>query len=158
MKTTTEHLEHTIEKYGDTLFRIAMVLLANKHDAEDAVQETFIRLLKADPDFRDKEHEKAWLIKVITNQCRDVQRFRARHPTYELDICSDYSLETEEDSILEALFMLPDKYKMPIYLHYIEGYSIKEISGITHCTQNAVKKQLQRGREVLRLEYEEANQ
>lgn len=158
MKTTTEHLERTIEAYGDTLFRIAMVLLANKHDAEDAVQETFIRLLKADPVFRDKEHEKAWLIKVITNQCRDVQRFRARHPTCDLDICSECASETEADSILDALFMLPDKYKMPIYLHYIEGYSIKEISRITHCTQSAVKKQLQRGREVLKIEYDETNQ
>lgn len=157
MNTTTEHVERAVELYGDTLFRIAMVLLANKHDAEDAVQETFIRMIKADPAFRDEEHEKAWLIKVITNLCRDMQRFRARHPTYELDICSEYTAKPEENSILDELYMLPNKYKVPIYLHYIEGYSIKEISGITHCSQSAVKKQLQRGREVLRIEHEETN-
>ena len=158
MKTTTEHLERAIERYGDSLFRIAMVMLANKHDAEDAVQETFIRMIKADKGFHDDEHEKAWLIRVITNLCRDMQRFRARHPTCELDVCLDTAEETEGSGILDELFLLPDKYKVPIYLHYVEGYSIKEISGITHCTQNAVKKQLQRGREVLRLEHEEANQ
>ncbi len=154
MKSNSKYFDELMQTYADKLYRIALVLLANQQDAEDAVQETFLRFLKKRPTFNDGEHEKAWLIKVITNICKDMRRFQIRHPICDISECLDYSVEEQSEEILTELINLSTKYKIPIYLHYIEGYSVKEISEITHCSQNAVKKQLQRGREVLRIKYE----
>ena len=154
MEYKSTYFDELMQTYADRLYRIALVLLANPHDAEDAVQETFLRFLKKRPSFNDDEHEKAWLIKVITNICRDMRRFQIRHPICDISECLNHPVEEQSEEILTELINLPTKYKIPIYLHYIEGYSIKEISDMTHCSQNAVKKQLQRGREVLKIKYE----
>jgi RNA polymerase sigma-70 factor (ECF subfamily) len=154
MEGNLEYSEELMQKYADKLYRIALVLLANQHDAEDAVQETFLRFLKKQPDFNNDEHEKAWFIKVTTNICKDMRRFYFRHPVCDMSECFDYSVEEQSGELLSELIQLSTKYKLPIYLHYIEGYSVKEISNLTHCSEHAVKKQLQRGREVLRIRYE----
>jgi RNA polymerase sigma-70 factor (ECF subfamily) len=60
------HIEYAVEKYSQMLFRICYSILNNKHDAEDALQETFLRYMLKAPLFKDSEHEKAWLIKVAT--------------------------------------------------------------------------------------------
>ena len=79
MQTTSVWYDYTVEdaveKYGDVLFRIAFVMLKNKNDAEDAVQETMLKYLQKAPAFENAEHEKAWLIRVVTNQCKDINRF-----------------------------------------------------------------------------------
>lgn len=154
MEGNLDYSEELMQKYADKLYRIALVLLANQHDAEDAVQETFLRFLKKQPTFNDDEHEKAWFIKVATNICKDMRRFQLRHPVCDISECFDTSTREQSGELLAELIQLSTKYKLPIYLHYIEGYSVKEISNLTHCSQNAVKKQLQRGREVLRIRYE----
>lgn len=154
MESNLNDSEELMQKYGDKLYRISLVLLANQHDAEDVVQETFLRFLKKRPAFNNEEHEKAWFIKVTTNLCKDLRRFHLRHPVCDISECFNYPVEEQSGEILAELFHLKMKYKLPIYLHYIEGYSVKEISGLTHCSENAVKKQLQRGREALRIRYE----
>ena len=70
-----------VERYGDMLYRICLLSLRNTADAEDAVQETFIKYVQKSPDFSDVEHEKAWLITVATNKCHDMLRYRTRHKT-----------------------------------------------------------------------------
>lgn len=156
MHTSKRNLEGMMEKYGDMLFRLSMVFLKNKQDAEDAVQETFFRYLKLTkiPSFHDDQHEKAWFLKVATNICRDMRRFQFRHPTCDIEDYKEYLGTEDQRNILEELMELPVKYKIPIYFYYIEGYSVKDIANFTHCSENAVKKQLQRGREVLKIKYE----
>ena len=66
------HIEYAVEKYGDMLFRICFSILLNEADAEDALQETFIRYMTKAPLFSDSDHEKAWLIKVATNLCKNM--------------------------------------------------------------------------------------
>ena len=158
MENNSNYLEVLMQKYADRLYRIAFVLLGNQHDAEDAVQETFLRFLKRAVVFNDDEHEKAWLIKVTSNICKDMRRFQIRHPICDISQCVDYPVMEESKELLTELISLSTRYKLPIYLHYIEGYSVKEISNLTHCSENAVKKQLQRGREVLRIRYEKMDQ
>jgi RNA polymerase sigma-70 factor (ECF subfamily) len=154
MGNNSNYLEELMQKYADKLYRIALVLLGNRHDAEDAVQETFLRFLKRSPAFHCVEHEKAWFIKVTSNICKDMRRFQIRHPICDISECLNYSVEEESKELLTELVNLSAKYKLTIYLHYIEGYSVKEISNFKHCSENAVKKQLQRGREVLKIRYE----
>ena len=78
-------LETIVYTYGNQLFRTCLMILGNEEDAKDAVQETMLKYLKKAPVFESTEHEKAWLITVATNQCRDMLRFRIRHPQVQLE-------------------------------------------------------------------------
>ncbi len=148
-------IEEAVEKYSPMLYRICVVMLGNEADAQDAVQDTFCRYLGHTGKFRDEEHEKAWLIKVAQNRCRDMRRFQMRHSQAELtEITGNYE-NPEYSDVLEELVSLPMPVKAAVYLHYIEGYKTTEVSEILGISANAVKKRLQRGREMLRLKLEE---
>lgn len=142
-----------VERYGDMLYRICLLSLRNTADAEDAVQETFMKYIQKSPEFKDSEHEKAWLITVATNKCRDMLRYRTRHQTESEELLSCYSVEKEESGILDALMELPEKYKTPLMLFYIEGYKIDEISDIMDISVSAAKMRLSRGRKLLEDKY-----
>ncbi len=143
-------VEEAVIKYGDMLFRICLVMLCNEQDAQDAVQDTFCRYMERTAGFRDREHEKAWLIKVAANRCRDMHRKRSRHPEVQLTDVAEYCEIQEQSEVLTELMNLPEKWKEVVYLHYIEGYKTTEISRMLGITPNAVKKRMQRGRERLR--------
>ena len=78
-------IREAVIKYRDMLYKICLVILCNEQDVQDVIQDTFCRYLEKKPDFRVEEHEKAWLIKVATNICRDMIRFRVRHPKVSID-------------------------------------------------------------------------
>lgn len=144
-------VEDIVGEYGNMLFKLCIVLLCNEQDAQDAVQETFLRYMEHAPAFQSKEHERAWLTKVAANLCRDVYRGRMRHPTVNLDEVSQYCEMPEQSEVLMELMKLPGKLKTVIYLYYIEGYKTTEIAELMGTTPNAVRKKLQRGRECLKL-------
>ena len=145
-----EALQQKINNYSSLLYRIAFLQLKNNQDAEDVVQETFYRLVKNRKEFETPEHEKAWLIKVATNRCRDIHRQQIRHPRADMEEVTAYCEMPEQSEALEALVRLPDKLKIVIYLHYIEGYKSAEIAQMLGISVQAVKKRMQRGREELR--------
>lgn len=149
-------IEEAVTSYSNMLYKICIVMLCNEQDAQDAIQDTFCRYLEKSPDFTDKEHEKAWLISVATNVCRDMLRFRSRHPKISIDELADSLATPGERDILTELIELPSKHRTVIYLHYVEGYQVKEVASILNLTEHAVKKRLQRGREQLRLSWKEA--
>ena len=142
-------IEEAVTKYSDMLYKIAFVILCNEHDVQDALQETFCRYLEKKPDFRNEEHEKAWLIRVATNICRDMMRFRIRHPKVSIDELENSLEAPEQTESLKELLELPFKQKVVIYLHYVEGYRIKEIADILKITEGAVKMRLRRGKEQM---------
>lgn len=150
-----EGLSRKYDLYGDMLFRLCMVLLCRKEDAEDVVQETFIKYLQKHPGFQSSEHEKAWFIRVATNASRDRRRSSFFRTSVSLDEISEYSDTQEQLQVLEELMRLPSRYKTVLYLHYIEGYRLKEIANITGMTEGAVKTALFRGRERLKMELKE---
>ncbi|MEY8524999.1 RNA polymerase sigma factor [Lachnospiraceae bacterium 38-10] len=143
-------VEEAVIKYGDMLFRICLIMLCSEQDAQDAVQDTFCRYMEHTAGFRDREHEKAWLIKVAANRCRDMHRNRSRHPEVQLTDVEEYCEFREQSEVLTELMNLPEKLKEVVYLHYIEGYKTMEISRMLGITPNAVRKRMQRGRESLR--------
>ena len=133
----------------DQLYRVAFLMLNNKLDAEDAVQETYIRMLMKKPVFRDEEHGKAWLLRVCINICKNQIRFRKRHLAEKIekyDVAVDSIKEWE---VLQALSSLPIKLREPIVLSTLAGYTIRETAEILGITEAAVKKRIQRGREKL---------
>lgn len=149
----TDCVREAVEEYGDMLYRICLVMLKNTADAEDAVQDTFIRYMQKAPAFSSDEHEKAWLIKVAANICKDMLRQRNR--TAELDEAALNTLTAaDEDShILEALTQIPEKFRIVLTLHYIEGYKVNEIAEMIGKTSSAVKMRLAKGRKLLEEKY-----
>lgn len=146
-------------QYADLLYRIAFLQLGSQSDAEDALQEVFIKLLYKAPPFRDAQHEKAWLIRVTQNKCRDLRRAHAfRQPSLEEARLAD-TMSAEETgdtlSVRAAVLSLPPNYKTVVLLYYYEGYSVSEIAEILRLSPSAVKMRLQRSREFLKLELEE---
>lgn len=142
-----------VDNYGDILYRICIIMLKNDADAQDAVQETFIAYMQKSPSFSDSEHEKAWLITVASNKCRDILRYRKRHFS-ESEEALDKIIQPEKDGrILEALMMLPEKFRIVLTLHYIEGYKVNEIAEISGKSSSAIKMQLQKARKLLEDKY-----
>lgn len=141
--------EEILDTYGDRIYRLCLVILGNEADAEDALQETLIRYFQKKPVFSDSEHEKAWLLHVAANQCRDFLRVRKRHGYIDMDSLSLAAPEAPDKTVLEALMRLPEKYRLVMVLHYVEEYRVEDIAKMIGRTPSAVKMRLQKGRKLL---------
>lgn len=153
-KSETE-IQYVIQTYGNLLYRTAYILLGNVHDVQDVLQEVLLKYMEKAPDFREADHEKAWLLKVTANLCKDFLRFNKRHTYVCIDELETVCKEPEHREVLKEVLCLPAKFKTVLLLHYIEGYQLKEIAGILGISENAVKKRLQRGKEALSLKLNE---
>ncbi|GKV64347.1 MULTISPECIES: RNA polymerase sigma factor [unclassified Sporosarcina] len=150
--------ERIVDTYGNMLFSICLVILCNEKDAEDAVQDTFITYLTKSPAFNDSEHEKAWLITIATNRCKNMRRYNIIRKHLDINNLQLYSKNDKNHDLLDHLMRLPTKPKVVLLLHYVEGYKVDEIAKILAITTSAVKKRLQRGREILRESYRKENE
>ncbi len=151
----TDEFVELIDKYSDMIYRICFSSLASKQDAEDALQDTYVRYLTYNPEFTNEEHKKAWLIRVAINICKNKNRFVFKHKQICLEdlIGCGFEVNYDESSVIESVTNLPGKYRFVIYLFYVEEYKVNEISEILNISTSAVKKRLQRGRELLKIEY-----
>ncbi|MBE6771715.1 MAG: sigma-70 family RNA polymerase sigma factor [Ruminococcaceae bacterium] len=129
-------------------------MLQNREDAQDAVQECFLRYITKAPDFTDFEHEKAWLIRVASNICKDMLRWRKHSSFLSLDEIRNISSSEDNAQILGLLVSLEEKYRIIIHLYYVEGYKTDELSAMLGISSATVRKRLQRGRDMLREIYE----
>ncbi len=158
MKNIDDIFREKYEKYAKTLFRIAFLHLGNTYDAEDVLQNVFMKLLYSAPHFSDEEHEKAWLIRVTQNHCKNVLKSSSRRNNSELneeisqDKVSDLSKAIDISLKIKSL---PVNYKTAIYLYYYEDLTTEQISKTLKISQSAVKMRLKRGRELLKSELEE---
>ena len=145
----SDRLEELVDRHEDTLFRAALAILGDVQEAEDAVQDTFLRYLEKRPELRDGDHEKAWLLKVTANRCKSILRTRRRRPTVELlDI---YPVPEEEGSreLMEAILTLPANQRSAVHLHYYEGYTSEEIGAILGQRPGTVRSHLSRARDEI---------
>ena len=147
--TGAEEVSRLVETYSSMLLRLACTRLENPADAEDAVQEVFLKLLTARPSFRDAEHEKAWLIRTTLHRAADLRKAASRR-NVPLEEALLASAPEPEDRLLAAVRALPEKYGAVIHLHYYEGYSLKEIGKLLGLPAATVGTRLARGRERLR--------
>lgn len=144
-------INRAVEQYSDMIWRICLYHLKNAADAEDVFQNVFLKYLLHEGDFDGDEHEKAWLIRVAINACKDYQRGLFRHKTLCLEELEDAaSIPPESHEVLDAVFTLPSKYKDVLYLHYYEGYSAAEIGKLLGRRENTVYSLLARGRAMLK--------
>ncbi len=150
----TDSIETIVNVYGDTLFRLCYVILQNESDAEDVVQETFIKYLEKKPLLNDYQHTKAWLITVAKNKCRDMLRYKKTHSHVDIEDIREVSDQSCDSNVLGILMALPEKFSLVLMLYYVEGYRIEEISKIIGKTSSAVKMRLQKGRKLFKEKYE----
>lgn len=145
-----ERIEAAIQDYGDMLMRICLAMLGNRYDAEEVVQETFITYMTQEKEFTEREHEKAWLIRVAVNKAKNMLRYHHNHNYINLDDIKEIVPVQEKQEQMVEIVQLPLKIKTAIHLHYYEGYTCKEIADIVGASEAAVKKRLQKGRELLK--------
>ena len=141
-------------KFADHIFSAAFSVCQNRADADDVVQDTFIKYCAGTKDFSDEGHVKAWLLRVAINRAKDIRSsfWRKNRVAWE-EYLSSLSFEEPEDRhLFEAVMGLPQKYRTVIHLYYYEEYSIKEIAKILNCREGTVKSQLSRGRALLKKE------
>lgn len=144
-----EYLNYMIDKYANTVYRIALTRTNNKSDSEDIFQEVFLRLTKKMPSFENEEHEKAWIIRVTINCSNTLLTSNWKKKTDELLENIEFETKDRHDIYYEVA-KLPVKYRTVIYLFYYEGYKINEIGKILNINESTVKTQLMRAREKLK--------
>ena len=147
-----EEAARAIERYGDMVRRLCLVHLKNPADTEDIFQNVFLKYVLSPVVFESPEHEKAWLIRVTLNACRDLVKsfFRSRTVPLEELLDQPAPLSEERREVLEAVLDLPQKYRDAVYLHYYEGYTAAEIGKLLGKNTNTVYTLLTRAREQLR--------
>lgn len=154
-------LLHTDEEFSaiynrniKRVYQICYLYLKNRHDAEDASQLIFEKYLNLNKCFEDGHYEKAWFITVSKNYCKDeLKRFwrKKRIDLKEMQTLA-ISKDNYDDNLATALLNLPSKYKNILYLYYIEGYSIKEISKLLNRKESTLRNHLSAGRELLKID------
>ena len=147
-----QEVNSAVERHSDMVLRLCMVYLKNSQDVEDIFQTVFLKYTLYDGVFESREHEKAWLIRVTVNACKDLLKSLFRRRTLSLEELPEYMPEVtpRQYAVMEAVWSLPKQYRDVIYLHYYEGYTAPEIAGILKRNPNTVYTHLHKGKELLK--------
>lgn len=142
-------LQRAVCKNMQSVVRVAYAYVRNVQDAEDIAQDTFLAYLQNRVSFVSDEHEKAWLIRVCVNKCKNLLKsgwHKSRAP-----LCEELAqLPQEESELLLAVMGLDEKYRLPVHLHYYEGYDIREIAGLLSLPYATVGTRLARARTLIK--------
>ena len=141
-----------IERYADMVKRLCTVYLKNDADTEDIFQTVFLKYAVNHVAFENDEHEKAWMIRVTINACKDLLKSFFRSHTVSIDELSEQycQIDSDHSEVLQAVLALPKKYREVVYLHYYEGYTAVEIAGLLGRNTNTVYTHLHKAKQMLR--------
>lgn len=145
-------LEETVERYQKSLYAAAFGVIKNADDANDAVEDTFIKYYTSQKQFEDCEHLKAWLLRVAINRAKDIAKSSWFKTKVSIDDCQENLVTSGgfDKDLFETVMSLPEKYRTVIHLHYYEDMTVKEIAGVLEMSEGGVKMRLSRGRNLLR--------
>jgi RNA polymerase sigma factor (sigma-70 family) len=147
---TDNFVTKILEKYADTVWRLCLVYMRNKADAEDVFQNVFIKLYQQWPTFNGEAHVKAWLITVTTNECKNqLKSFWRKNVIAIAQVVSPIEHDNNKE-VVKVVMQLPTKYRDVLYLHYFEGYKANELVTILESNESTIKTRLKRGRELLK--------
>ncbi len=153
-----------VRLYADSMLRIAVNYCRQRTDAEDIVQEAFLKLYETDTEFTDAEHIKRWLIRVTINACKNhlssawLRRMRPMG-FQELALTLDQAVDTnpawyeaygEASALFQAVCSLPERYRSVVHLYYYESYSVREIAQILQKKETTIQTRLMRARKMLK--------
>ncbi len=149
-------VQEIVQTYSDTLIRIAVQQTKNMAEAEDIVQEVYLKLMRQKKPFAHEAHLKAWLIKVTFNKCKDY--FKSSRVKKTVPMTEEMTfIAKEEQMVLTEIFELPSEERVIVYLHYYEGYTTAEIADLLEINVNTVGSKLRRARMKLKTILEEGS-
>ena len=151
MRSETE-INRAVDEYADMVRRLCILHLKNYADTEDIFQTVFLKYALSSIEFENKEHEKAWLIRVTINACKDLLKSFFRRNTVSIHQLIEQPAPQDQDytDVLEAVLSLPKKYKDVVYLYYYEGYTAPQISKILGKNMNTIYTLLNRSKKILK--------
>ena len=140
-----------VAQHQDMVYRIALHWFGIPQDAEDAVQEVFLRLYTEEKPFDGPEHLRRWLLRVTVNVCKDALKSPWRNRRISMEsIPEPVFEEPEQRELYREVLALPEKYRTVLGLYYYEELSTKEIAVLLNIRQTAVTTRLSRGRDLLK--------
>ena len=146
--TEENRAREQVARWGDMVWRLALARTRHVQDSEDVFQEVFCRFFRHQGELESDEHRKAWLIRCTLN-CTNTLLSAPWRKNLSLEEAVLQAIEPEDRAVYRAVLALPPKYRTAIHLHYVEGYSIAEISAFLGAKEGTVKSWLSRGREKL---------
>ena len=149
--------EEKYYKYKDVLFRIIFTYVKNINDTEDILQDVFMKFYERNRYFETDEHEKRWLIRAAVNQSKDHLKlfWNRKRDLFDSELSNKFMEDTSrKDEMLQKVLDLPQNVKGPMYLHYYEGYTCKEIGEILKVKESTIKMRLKKGRDLLKMDLE----
>ena len=148
----TQRAEYLVETYADAILRLSYTYLKSTHDAQDVCQTVFVKLLTEPREFESPEHERAYILRMAANACKDMLKSPWRKRTCGLDTVLEVPApEAADGSVLAAVNQLPPHYRAVIYLYYYEGYPTAEIAQMLGTANATIRSRLNRARHKLKL-------
>jgi RNA polymerase sigma-70 factor (ECF subfamily) len=148
-------LERLVAQYQGAVLRTCYLYLCDRSQAEDAVQETFLKVYRNLDSFRGESSEKTWILKIAMRTCYDMNhsgwsRFFNRRVTPEMLPEASVPFTERDDALTQAVMRLPEKLRRVIILYYYQGLGVREIAETLGITQPSVSSRMKRGREKLK--------
>lgn len=155
---TDAAFEAAVERYADMVFRLAYSYLKSRADAEDVMQETLLKLYTEQKAFDSPDHERYWVTRVAVNECKRVLRSPWRRRTGPLEELPESAVfdSPAQTELFRQVMALPPKYRAAIYLHYYEGYAVREVAAVMNANPSTVQTWLMRARGQLKTNLKEA--
>lgn len=145
-----DDINAVLNRYSDMVYRLAFSWTKNRCNADDILQDVFLRYIRENRAFESEEHRKAWLIRVTVNRCKDLLRsgwMQKTVPLQDNDLTTQLAQESE---VYWAVMKLPKKYRVAVHLYYYEEYSVRQITALLHRKESTVKSHLFRARNLLK--------
>lgn len=153
MEVTKDYISDLLDKYSDMVLRIAYTYLKNRADAEDIVQDVFLRIIDKKPSFNDENHEKSWLIRATINMCKNKVNMFWNKNKCSIDDVQEFAVSDKyntDTSVFQAVMALGEKYRVVVYMYYYEGYSTPEIADVIGKNETTIRSLLHRARNKLK--------
>lgn len=156
-KDDAPDIKKILDEYGNSVLRMCFIYLKDAHLAEDAVQDTFIKVYNNYSQFKGKSSEKTWIMRIAINVCKNYLRsswWKRIDESAVLDnIPADENL-VRDDTLLVEVMKLSQKYKQVVLLFYYQDMRIREIAETLQIPESTVSVRLKRAREKLKLNLE----
>lgn len=149
-RDSVDYMARLVDTYSDMILRLALTYLRNIADAQDVCQDVFIKIYSQRRTFNDSEHEKAWILRVTINRCKDLLRSPWRRLSTQTQIGALPIQDPVSKEVVSLVLKLPQKYRVVIYLFHFENYSTAEIANLLSRNENTIRTQLKRARKLLK--------
>lgn len=148
-----QQAERFVDVYADPILRLCLSYSLSREDAQDICQDIFLKLLERRQQFETPEHERAFILRMAINACKNLLKSAGRRRVVPMDRAERVAApEGPSGELMELIRSLPRHYGVVVYLFYYEGYSLDEIAKLCGCTPAAARKRLSRSRNLLRKE------